>query len=217
MGRRPDQAPKQRLILASRSPRRRSILAELGAKPELVAPRVAELSEGEPGELVLENARRKALAALDDLSGPTPAAAGGAELVVIACDTEVAIDGRVLGKPADEAGARERLERLAGRSHDVLSGLVVARRGDISPFRVASRLIRSRVSFAPLDAELLDAYLASEEWRGKAGAYAIQGLGSMLVERVDGDFSNVVGLPLRALRELVPELFPSPSAIPPKP
>jgi len=121
-------------------------------------------------------------------------------------DTDVAVDGRLLGKPTDVAGARERLEALAGRSHEVLSGLVVVERGEAAPERAA--LARTQVRFRELDESLLDRYLSSGEWRDRAGAYAIQGLGSALVDSIRGDFSNVVGLPVRALLELAPEFFP---------
>jgi len=185
------------LILASASPRRRQILTALGIEFEVVVPEVEELASGDPEAVVLENARRKAAAGVD-------AARRGA--VVLAVDTDVALDGRILGKPDDRAGARERLEALAGRTHTVLSGVVLRgpeREGEPSE---RSGVSRSQVSFAALDEPTVAMYLDSGEWRGRAGAYAIQGLGSLLVERVEGDFSNVVGLPLSLLFELAPEL-----------
>jgi nucleoside triphosphate pyrophosphatase len=121
---------------------------------------------------------------------------------VIACDTDVVIDGRALGKPIDEAQAREYLDRMSGRPHEVLSGLVVLA-GD----EERSGLERSTVVFKDLNGEAKERYVAFGEWRGRSGGYAIQTLGSTLVERVEGSISNVVGLPVGLLLELAPELF----------
>jgi septum formation protein len=186
-----------RLVLASASPRRREILGALGVPFEVVLPEVEELAGGgEPQELVVENARRKARAGL--------VLAGAAEGDhVLGVDTDVVLDGRLLGKAADAAGARERLEALSGRTHTVLSGMVVAGLGEDERSGVA----RSEVTFQALDEPTLELYLASGEWRDRAGAYAIQGLGAILVEQVEGDFSNVVGLPLRLLFSLLPAVI----------
>ena len=181
------------LILASASPRRREILSRLGIAFEVVIPEVEELREGAPPErLVVENARRKARAGLER------AAAGGVSLGV---DTEVVVDGRALGKAEDADVARRYLELLSGRSHDVFSGLVLL--GEEERAGTA----RSQVTFRRLDERAIELYLASEEWRDRAGAYAIQGLGSLLVERIEGDLSNVIGLPVGLLLELAPELL----------
>ena len=194
--------PRTQLILASASPRRREILASLGIRFEVIVPDVEELTAGDPEHLVLENARRKAAVGLE-------AAPAGA--LVLGADTEVALEGRALGKPVDRAGATDRLRRLSGRTHTVLGGLVL-----LSPEaapgepRERSGVARSEVTFRDLDPVIVEAYLASEEWRDRAGGYAIQGFGSVLVERVEGDFSNVVGLPIRLLGELAPELFAAP-------
>jgi septum formation protein len=140
---------------------------------------------------VLENARRKA------------AAVDGPDALVIGCDTDVVVDGRALGKPADEETARRFLELLSGREHEVLSGLVL-----LGPEedRVREGVARSVVTFRALATEEIGAYVVSGEWRERAGGYAIQGLGSILAERVEGDLSNVIGLPLALLLELAPEL-----------
>ena len=187
-----------RLVLASRSPRRREILEALGIAFEVADPNVPEATEGEPDRLVVENARRKAKAGL------TVAPVG---TVVLGADTEVVLDDRVLGKPADEAAALAHLEALSGRSHTVLTG--VALLGASGPGEEPERtgVARSVVTFRDLDAATLHTYLASGEWRDRAGAYAIQGLGSILIERLEGDFSNVVGLPVPLLLDLAPELF----------
>lgn len=187
------------LVLASASPRRREILAALGVEFEVVVPGVDEVSDGPAADAVLENALRKARA--------------GAELadreagLVLGADTDVALEGRALGKADDEAGARERLEALSGRTHEVLSGMALV---DLAGGAERTALERSLVTFRALDAPTLDLYIASGEWRDRAGAYAIQGLGSILVERLEGDFSNVVGLPVGALLRMAPELAPKP-------
>ena len=188
--------PNLRLILASASPQRKQLLSMLGLEFEVSPTHVEELKDGEPAEVVLENARRKARAA----------AMSGA--LVIGCDTDVALDGRLLGKPGDEDEAAGFLGRLAGREHEVLSGLVIAGPdGDQERSAVAS----SAVEFRDLPPAERDRYVASGEWRERAGGYAVQGLGSTLVAGVRGDISNVIGLPIGALLELAPELAPGPA------
>ena len=156
---------------------------------EVVVPGVRELSGGNPEVEVVENARRKARAVKrGDL--------------VIACDTDVVLDGEALGKPADEGQAREYLDRLSGRAQEVLSGLVVLQ-GD----EERSGLERTSVVFKELGEVEKERYVAFGEWRGRSGGYAIQTLGSTLVERVEGSVPNVVGLPVGLLLELAPELF----------
>jgi septum formation protein len=172
------------LILASGSPQRRAILEQLGIEFEMRPSDVEELSEGDPREVVLENALRKARAVAGDL--------------VLACDTEVNVDGVVFGKPADEAEARAMLERLSGRVHEVLGGLVYRCRGE-----ERTAIAATAVYFRDLDAVDIENYVASGEWRGRAGGYAIQGRGAALVEKIDGDFWNVVGLPVPELVRLL--------------
>jgi len=189
------------LILASASPRRREILTRLGVEFEAVVPTVEEITEGEPHAVVMENAHRKARAGLELGGDPTGA-------TVIGVDTDVAIDRRLLGKAADATEARERLETLSGRTHEVLSGVAVLGTaiGSDTPVERAA-IATTRVRFRELDARMLDLYLASGEWEDRAGAYAIQGLGSILIEAIEGDFSNVVGLPVPTLLELLPDLL----------
>lgn len=141
---------------------------------------------------MLENARRKADAV----------AAGSA--LTIGCDTDVALGGRLLGKPGDAEQAGGFLRELSGMTHEVLSGLVIAGPGD----RMRSGVARSEVTFRRLEDEDVTRYLASGEWRERAGGYAVQGLGATLVARVEGDVSNVIGLPVRLLLKLAPELAP---------
>lgn len=187
-----------RLILASASPRRRDILSAVGVEFEVVVPEVEEVRSGPPPEvLVLENALRKARAGL--------ALAGDEEgTVALGVDTDVVLERRTLGKAETEGDARERLALLSGRTHEVVSGLALVGAG----FGERTGLARSQVTFRRLDRQEIERYVESKEWRDRAGAYAIQGLGSILIERLEGDFSNVVGLPLQLLFSLAPELFP---------
>jgi septum formation protein len=155
----------------------------------VVVPGVEELIGGEPEEEVVENARRKA-------------AAARRQGIVLACDTDVVLDGRALGKPADRTEAREYLDRMSGRPHMVLSGLVVLADGE-----ERSGLESTTVVFKELGESEKRRYVEFGEWRDRSGGYAIQTLGSTLVERVEGSVSNVVGLPVGLLLELAPELF----------
>jgi septum formation protein len=180
------------LVLASKSPQRRALLEALGLDFDVEAPAIEEDSEGEPRELVVRNALRKAEAIAPEYP----------DALVIAGDTEVVIDGEVLGQPEDEAEARAHLERLSGTEHHVLGGLALL--GPDAEPRTGVDV--STVAFREVDAPLLAAYLASGEWRGRAGSYAIQGLGSALVDTVRGDVSNVIGLPVGLLLRLAPEL-----------
>ncbi|MEX2107188.1 MAG: Maf family protein [Solirubrobacterales bacterium] len=180
-----------RVVLASGSPQRSEILRKLGVEFEVVVPGVDEMTGGDPEVEVLENARLKA-AAIDAAEGT----------MVIACDTDVVLDGKALGKPGDEAEAREYLDRMSGRAHTVLSGLVVLEGGE-----ERSGLERTSVVFKELSEHEKERYVRFGEWRGRSGGYAIQTLGSTLVELVEGSVSNVVGLPVGLLVELAPGLF----------
>jgi septum formation protein len=188
------------LILASRSPQRRAILEQLGVAFRVEAPEVEELTEGDPRRLVRENAMRKARAV--GARGGRGAGAGTGERV-LGADTAVVLDGRVFGKPRDELEAETFLRRLSGRTHEVMSGIAVrepdgAERSDVAV---------TRVRFRRLEAPDLAWYLATGEWRERAGGYAIQGRGAALVEEIEGDYWNVVGLPVAALLRLVPDLL----------
>jgi septum formation protein len=146
---------------------------------------VEEVEAGDPAEVAELNARRKALAVPGEL--------------VLGADTVVALDGDILGKPRDAAEARRFVGRLNGRAHEVVGGIALAAHGRI----VAGAHEVTRVVFKPLDGATLDAYVATGEWEGRAGGYAIQGRGGHLVERVEGDYLNVVGLPLERLKALL--------------
>jgi septum formation protein len=173
-------------------------------------PGVEELTGGDPEVEVVENARMKAQAVADGEGGapagevyvlgtpPSPST----DRIVIACDTDVILDGKALGKPADATEAREYLDRMSGRAHEVLSGLVV-----LSGGQELSGLERSVVTFKDLTDAEKERYVRFGEWRGRSGGYAIQTLGSTLVERIEGSVSNVVGLPVGLLVELAPRLL----------
>jgi septum formation protein len=147
---------------------------------------------GDPIAVAEENARRKALA--------VPSA------LTLGADTIVAIDGDILGKPADAIQARAYVARLAGRRHAVVGGIALACDGEITD----SAVVTTEVAFREASGALLDWYVATGEWRGRAGGYAIQGAGAVLVESVRGDYLNIVGLPLATLLDLRPELLPIP-------
>jgi septum formation protein len=178
-----------RLVLASGSPRRREILDLLGLQHEVRAPDVDErLRSGEePGA----EARRLAVEKVSDT------AAEGDDLI-LAADTVVVLGDEILGKPADEADALTMLMKLQGRQHEVHTGLAL-RFGD----RIESDVAVTRVWFRPLDAAECEEYVATSEPLDKAGAYGIQGLGAVLVERIEGEYFNVMGLPVQLLLSLL--------------
>jgi septum formation protein len=186
--------PAPPLLLASTSPQRRAILQQLGLPFDVVAPRYEEHDppDADPVELVREHAHGKARSV----------AAGAGDRPVVGVDTAVVLDGRVYGKPGDAGEAEAMLEALAGRTHVVVSGLCVVTPG-------WEQLVHeeTRVTFRSLTARDLAAYVGSGEWEGRAGAYAIQGRGAALVERIEGDYLNVVGLPAARLVALLAERF----------
>jgi septum formation protein len=188
----------QRIILASRSPQRRALLRELGLEFTAIPSEVEELTEGDPREVVMANALAKARAV---------AARRRQGTMLIAGDTEVVVDGSALGQPKLEGEARWCLETLSGRTHEVLGALAL-----LGPDRDQGQLVErsgvesTQVTFAELGPDLIDTYLASGEWRGRAGGYAVQGLGSALIAGIEGDVSNVIGLPVPLLLRLAPEL-----------
>jgi len=158
------------------------------------APNVEELDAGPPDEVAVENAYRKAAAV---------SSAGGTG-IVLAVDTVVCIGARMYGKPTDEAQASSTLRALSGRRHAVIGGLCLIQDG-----RWRTAAATTLVDFRALDDAIIGWYLASGEWRERAGGYAIQGRGAALVASIEGDFLNVVGLPLATLLALAPELLTS--------
>jgi septum formation protein len=181
-----------RLVLASRSPQRRAILETLGVPFELRAVDVVEEQVGAPVAVASENALRKAVA-----GGAAPGE------TVLGVDTLVAIGLDIWGKPPDEAAARDTLRRLAGRTHDVVSGVALVD----SAGTVRAATATTRVTFRAMDEATLDWYVASGEWVERAGGYAIQGRCDALVDRIEGDYLNVVGLPVGTLLDLWPDLL----------
>jgi len=186
--------PAPPLLLASRSPQRRAILEQLAIPFEAVVPQYdEELSGADPIAEVERHAQGKARS-VAGIAGDRP---------VLGVDTEVVLDGRVYGKPADEGEAEAMLEELSGQTHEVVSGLCL-----LTPAWEELRNAVTRVSIRALTPRELGLYVVSEEWRERAGGYAIQGLGAALVDRIDGDYLNVVGLPTALLVELLAERFP---------
>jgi septum formation protein len=185
--------PAPPLLLVSTSPQRRAILARLGIPFELAEPLYEERDppDADPVELVREHAAGKARSIGEPDERP-----------VLGVDTVVHLDGRVFGKPAGPEEAEEMLDALGGSTHEVVSGLCLRTPG----WEVVEHEV-TRVSFRALTPRDLAAYIGSGEWEGRAGGYAIQGLGGSLVERIDGDYLNVVGLPAALLVDLLSERF----------
>jgi septum formation protein len=189
-----DATPAPPLLLASTSPQRKAILEQLGIPFDVVAPRYAEETpaRGDAVDVVREHAAGKARSVAGD-AGERP---------VVGVDTAVVLDGRIFGKPEGPADAERILERLSGRTHVVMSGLCL-----LTPGWEIVEHEGTRVTFRELTPRDLAAYVASEEWEGRAGAYAIQGRGAALVSCIDGDYLNVVGLPAALLVRFLAERF----------
>jgi septum formation protein len=176
------------LVLASGSPRRRELLQRLGLAPVV---RPADLDESpRPGESADELVLRLAVSKAAAVAAAAPA---GVDEVVLAADTEVVLDGRALGKPVDREEAAAMLTALAGRTHEVMTGLAV-RRGT----RIVTDRVVTTVTIRALTPDEIAWYLSTGEPEGKSGAYALQGAGAVLVDRVEGSDTNVIGLPLPA-------------------
>ena len=185
--------PAPPLLLASTSPQRRLILEQLGIPFDLAVP---DYEEHDPPDAdVVELVQRHAAGKARSIGEPD-------ERPVLGVDTTVHLEGRVFGKPSNADEAEEMLEALGGRTHEVVSGLCLRTGG----WEVVEHDV-TRVAFRPLTARDLAAYVSSGEWEGRAGAYAIQGLGAALVERIEGDYLNVVGLPAALLVGLLSERF----------
>jgi septum formation protein len=195
----PGDARPAELVLASRSPQRRAILELLGVRFVVRPADVVERTTGDPRDVALENALRKAQAVAG--AGPEPGSR------VLGVDTIVVLGGAIYGKPPDAEAARTTLRALSGATHTVISGLALLGAGP-GP-RTAAAV--TGVRFRRLDEATIDWYLAGGEWRERAGGYAIQGRGAALVEAIDGDYTNVVGLPLAALLGLWPDLLVPPA------
>jgi septum formation protein len=183
------------LLLASTSPQRRAILRQLGIPFDVARPLYDE--EDAPGADPIELVRAHALGKARSLAGQAE------KRPVLGVDTAVLLDGQVFGKPADESEARAMLTILAGRTHEVISGLCL-----IGPEWEELEHETTRVTFRELSTGEINAYLAGDEWRGRAGAYAIQGLGARQVARIEGDYLNVVGLPATLLVSILARRLP---------
>jgi septum formation protein len=182
-----------RIVLASQSPRRRELLALIGIAHEV---RPADIDEAYfPGEHPPEHCERLAR------EKAATVATGDADVLTIGSDTIVVVDGLVLGKPRDEADARRMLRMLSGRAHTVYTAVAVDFRG-----RIVSGVEEVGVTFRELSDATIDAYVATGEPMDKAGAYGIQGFGATIVERIDGDYFAVMGLPLGRLVALMREV-----------
>jgi septum formation protein len=198
----PPQKPK--LVLASASPRRLMLLAQAGVEPDALRPatidetaRMGEMPRG----LVQRLARAKAEAARDQIANDKDIA----DAYVLSADTIVAVGRRVLVKPKHMEEAVASLQRLSGRAHRVLTGVCLITPDD----RMKTKVVDTRVRFKHLTRSEIEAYIASREWRGKAGGYAIQGLAGCFVQKVNGSYTNVVGLPLtEVVTMLLAEGFP---------
>lgn len=187
--------PAAPLLLASTSPQRRAILEQLGIPFDVVAPRYVEHDppEADATQLVCDHARGKAESVAADADGRP----------VLGVDTTVVLGGRIYAKPADAGDAERMLEELAGLTHAVVSGLCL-----MTPAWQVCEASTTLVTFRALTPRDLAASVAGGEWEGRAGGYAIQGRGAALVERVEGDYLNVVGLPAALLVRLLAERFP---------
>jgi len=187
--------PSSQIILASRSPRRAELLAAAGISFEVLAADIDEsVRSGEdPAAYVERLALEKARAVL----------ALRPEALVLGADTTVTIDGLILGKPVDEREATEMLQRLRGRVHDVFTGVAL-----VGTSAIQSAVERTRVWFAPMTDEDISWYVASGEPVDRAGAYAIQGLASRFIPRIDGSYSNVVGLPVALVSSILMQRKP---------
>jgi len=192
------ERPEPRLVLASGSPRRLTLLGQIGITPDALRP--ASIDEtprrGEmPRTLAARLARSKAETSRDQIAEDP----GLADAIVLAADTVVAVGSRILGKPEVVEQAVASLELLSGRAHKVYTGVCVISPDD----RVRMRIVETRIRFKRLSRREIEAYIASREWRGKAGGYAIQGLAGCFVQKLVGSYTNVVGLPLTEVSGLL--------------
>ena len=194
-----------KIILASKSPRRKEILENLGIEIEIITADTDETSEErDPSALVRELAERKGRAVAEEIEERI---GENERTFIISSDTVVALDGEILGKPRDLDDARRMLKMLEGRSHSVFSGIAVI---EISGGRItksASATEETLVYFAPMSDSDVEFYINTENVLDKAGAYAIQGIASTFIDKIDGDYFNVVGLPVRRLFKLLSDEF----------
>jgi septum formation protein len=184
----------KKIVLASASPRRKALLEQIGLSFEVDPSGASEVIDprADPGQEAIRLSRAKA----DSIASKHQ------DALIIAADTFGVLDGNIIGKPRDPADAAAMLRSLSGKMHLVITGYTLL---DTSTGRAVSNSVVTRVYFRPLSEDEIAAYVATGEPLDKAGAYAIQGLGAVLVERIDGDYFNVMGLPLCALAENLSE------------
>ena len=178
----------KKLILASGSPRRLELLRQIGIEPEVMPVDTEEIKSGNPREVVEKNALLKAQTA--SLLRP--------QETILAADTIVAFDGKILGKPQNKEDAFQMLKALSGHSHSVFTGIAAVENGEIK-----SQVIESKVYFFELTDDAIRGYIETGEPMDKAGAYGIQGKGAVLVKAIAGDYNNIVGLPVAALKNIM--------------
>mgnify|MGYP004643407229 FL=1 len=189
-----------RILLASASPRRRELLEQIGLPFEVVVSHVEEvITETEPGKVVEQLSSQKAEAVAGSLGGP------GEETLVIGADTVVAAENTILGKPADAAKAVEMLRLLAGRTHAVYTGVTLILRGASGETARKTFHVRTDVSFYPMEEAEIRQYVATGDCMDKAGAYGIQGFCARYISGINGDYNNVVGLPVGRLYQEMKE------------
>lgn len=191
----------KRLILASASPRRRELIERLGYPVDVMVSRADESII--PGESPESFAVRVAMGKAEEVAARVPA--GG---IVLGMDTVVVLGGQQMGKPDSPIEARDMLEKLSGRSHEVLTGVGIV---DMCSGRRIRKMARTEVTFKSLTSAEIERYIAGGEPLDKAGAYGIQGVASLFVERINGCYYNVVGLPLNLLYETLLECGFSPA------
>lgn len=187
---------KKEIILASNSPRRIYLLKQMGIDFKVVSPNVEEEGNGEkrsPVEVVKKNAIMKVQKVAEDYRNA----------IIIGADTVVVIDGEIIGKPTNEKDARRILRKLKGRYHFVFSGIAVM---ETPEDKLLVSVVRSKVKMRDYSEEEIERYIATGEPMDKAGAYGIQGKGALLVEKIEGDYYNIVGLPLVRLNSLLNRL-----------
>ncbi len=186
---------KKHIVLASKSPRRQRLLTSLGIYFEVVPSKIKEEKEGRsPEEIVKKNALKKATHIAKERQG-----------VIIGADTIVVIEGKVLGKPQDKADALATLCSLMGKWHEVITGCHLID-NSISPWRKINFVNSSRVYIERVSRETLEAYISTTEPLDKAGSYAVQGIGAFLVKKIEGSYTNVVGLPLTEMVQALQKL-----------
>lgn len=203
-----DQTGIPRIILGSSSPRRRELLGHITVH-DVFSPDVEEKPKHaeKPDAYTIRNATEKAAATVALVANSGDPAKNAGPAVVIACDTIVVLDGQILEKPLDAPDAKRMLGQLSGRTHTVISGLCIVALDGAKVLKDMAFKVETQVSIKALTAEEIAAYVATGEPMDKAGSYGAQGIGAYMIERIDGSYSNVVGLPLTELVQTLRDEF----------